>query len=192
MDAPSETVRHDDPYLILVDDDDRVIGHERRAKCHDGAGLLHRAFSVLLFDPQGRVLLQQRAGGKRLWPGYWSNACCGHPEEGEETGPAAERRLHEELGVQVPLQPLFRHRYALSFGSAGSERESCGVFLGRCADDAPVPAPLEVAALRWIAADELDVELSQQGAFTPWFQLLWQRARDEHGEALEPWAHPRG
>ena len=70
--------------LILVDEEDRVIGHEEKERCHDGAGKLHRAFSVFLFDGRGRMLIQRRSAAKRLWPLFWSNSCCSHPRQGEE------------------------------------------------------------------------------------------------------------
>ena len=81
--STARIVSSEDEALILVDTDDTAIGSMSKAECHDGAGILHRAFSVFLFDEHGRLLLQQRAAGKRLWPLYWSNTCCSHPRQGE-------------------------------------------------------------------------------------------------------------
>ena len=72
---PDRIVSSESEELILVDRDDNETGYRSKAECHDGAGLLHRAFSVFLFNPAGELLLQQRADGKRLWPGFWSNTC---------------------------------------------------------------------------------------------------------------------
>ena len=73
---PAPTVSFDDEPLVLVNEADEEVGFETKQRCHDGDGLLHRAFSVFLFSPDGDVLLQQRSGQKRLWPGAWSNTCC--------------------------------------------------------------------------------------------------------------------
>ena len=79
----------EEPYLIVVDEEDRAIRPETRAVCHHGAGLLHRAFSIYLFDGHGRLLVQRRSGTKSLWPLFWSNRCCSHPLWGEEIDRAA-------------------------------------------------------------------------------------------------------
>lgn len=164
--------------LILVDDRDRVLGSMEREECHRGQGRLHRAFSVLLFDERGRVLLQQRSAAKTLWPGFWSNSCCGHPQVGEETHQAARRRLGEELGAGLgrdsSLAPTFRFEYQAEFGAAGSERELCSVFLGRAVG--PVEAdPEEVAEWSWTHPVELTRSIERDPTrFTPWFRVIWR------------------
>src|SRR5579872_2001083 len=89
----------DSEALILVDEADREVGHLSKAKCHDGQGVLHRAFSLLIFNDAGELLLQQRSAAKRLWPLYWSNSCCSHPRRAESMDSAIHRRLYEELGL---------------------------------------------------------------------------------------------
>src|SRR5471032_3303829 len=84
--------------LILVDEADREIGHLSKSECHEGRGILHRAFSVLIFNGHGELLLQQRAASKPLWPLFWSNSCCSHPRRSESMEGAVQRRLREELG----------------------------------------------------------------------------------------------
>src|ERR1700761_6433167 len=81
--------------LILVDEADREVGYMSKARCHDGRGILHRAFSLLIFNAEGQLLLQQRSAAKRLWPLYWSNSCCSHPRRFENMETAVQRRLHE-------------------------------------------------------------------------------------------------
>src|SRR6201994_5019919 len=120
--------------LILVDEADREVGHLSKARCHDGQGVLHRAFSLLIFNGAGELLLQQRAPSKRLWPGYWSNSCCSHPRRAESMETAIHRRLYEELGLRCPLQFLFKFQYQAQFESAGAEAELCSVFVGRTSD----------------------------------------------------------
>jgi isopentenyl-diphosphate Delta-isomerase len=171
----------DSELLILVDAADREVGYLGKGACHDGAGVLHRAFSLLIFNGQGELLLQQRAGSKRLWPHYWSNSVCSHPRRFESLQAAAARRLHEELGISCPLKFLFKFQYHAQFDHAGCERELCSVFIGRC--NQPVSSdPGEVEAWRWIAPAELQRQLDEPGGqkFTPWFRLEWERIWRDH------------
>src|ERR1700691_5698746 len=98
----------DSELLILVDAADREVGYLGKSACHDGPGVLHRAFSLLIFNQAGELLLQQRAAAKRLWPHYWSNSVCSHPRRSEGLMTAIHRRLDEELGISCPLQFLFK------------------------------------------------------------------------------------
>lgn len=177
-------VSSDDEALILVDDHDNEIGFLNKADCHVGDGVLHRAFSIFLFDDAGRLLLQQRAPGKPLWPLYWSNTCCSHPRRGETLEIATSRRLKDELNTTSKLEHVYRFSYHAPFGELGSERELCHVFLGRLADK-PAANPTEIAAIRYLTADELDQELATDtAAFTPWLKLEWQRLREEYASVL--------
>jgi len=170
--------------LILVDEDDREQGALSKAACHDGAGVLHRAFSAFLFNAAGELLLQQRANSKRLWPGYWSNSCCSHPRRGESMATATERRLAEELNLAADLEFVYKFRYQATFGDLGAEHELCHVFLGRIGDDVR-PNEEEIAAIRFVSAGALHAELSQYPErFTPWFKLEWDALTGEHADLL--------
>ncbi|MBV9317627.1 MAG: isopentenyl-diphosphate Delta-isomerase [Gammaproteobacteria bacterium] len=175
----------DSEPLILVDDTDREIGHLDRDHCHAGSGVLHRAFSLLIFNPKGELLLQQRAAGKRLWPLYWSNSCCSHPRRAESMEVAAHRRLTEELGVDCPLHFLFKFQYQAQFDAAAAERELCSVFIGRCTA-AVRPNTTEIRDWRWTSTAALQTELSgpEAGRFTPWFRIEWERIWREHRPAV--------
>src|SRR3981081_4437649 len=143
--------------LILVDEADREVGHLDKAQCHQGRGVLHRAFSLLIFNDAGELLLQQRAPSKRLWPLYWSNSCCSHPRRAEALEAAIHRRLYEELGLRCPLHFLFKFQYQAQFDAAAAEHELCSVFIGRCTD--PVRSNLnEIAAWRWSTPEALQAE----------------------------------
>lgn len=163
-----------DPWLILVDEHDLIIGHERRGRCHDGEGIRHRAFSIYLFDDEGRLLIQQRSLKKRLWPQWWSNSCCGHPVRGEATEVAAVRRMGEELGLSVPLEYSFRFGYRANFGDAGSECELCSVFLGRVGSETICPDSDEVMNWQFVAPRALEKDLARRRDITPWFRMGWE------------------
>jgi isopentenyl-diphosphate delta-isomerase len=174
--------------LILVDGDDNETGYLSKAECHNGDGILHRAFSVFLFDAEGRVLLQQRAPSKRLWGGYWSNSCCSHPRRGESMEIATRRRLRDELNVDAALEFIYKFVYTASFGDAGSENELCHVYLGRMLG-AIEPNDHEIAATRLLTGAELGVELeSSPEAFTPWLRMEWRALAGDHAEALSRYA----
>jgi len=182
----TDVVSFDDEPLILVDEDDREIGFIDKASAHVGQGVLHRAFSLFVFNPQGKLLLQQRAPGKRLWPGFWSNTCCSHPRRGETLDKAIHRRLNEELGLQCPLQYLFKFEYQAQFDAEGAEHELCWVYAGRSAD-MPTVNVNEISALRYISPDALDAEIAARPqTFTPWFKIEWERLRREHLQVFAP------
>jgi len=179
--AAAVAIAADSEALILVDECDREVGHMSRALCHEGRGVLHRAFSLLIFNERGELLLQQRAATKHLWPLYWSNSCCSHPRLAEPMELAIHRRLHEELGIRCPLQFLFKFQYQAQYGSAGAEHELCSVFFGRHAGRLRVNRG-EIAGLRWVSPEALQREMTGAGAtqFTPWFILEWGRIWRDH------------
>lgn len=179
-DNSARIVSFDDEPLILVDHDDTVLGHKPKLDCHVGDGVLHRAFSIFLFNAAGEVLLQQRSGQKQLWPGFWSNSCCSHPRRGEADPDAAARRLHEELALTTPLTFLYRFEYQARFGAIGTEHELCSVYAAR--SDAPITVNAnEVADWTFMAPATLDAELAARpDTYTPWLKLEWPRIRAEH------------
>lgn len=179
-DNSARIVSFDDEPLILVDHDDTVLGHKPKLDCHTGAGILHRAFSIFLFNAAGEVLLQQRSGQKQLWPGFWSNSCCSHPRRGESIDAAAARRLREELAITTPLTWLYRFEYQARFGTVGAEHELCSVYAARSSAAITVNAN-EVSDWAFVAADALDAELTEHPeTYTPWLKLEWPRIRAEH------------
>lgn len=158
--------------VTLVDADDRTLGPCGKIEAHR-AGKLHRAFSILITNPDGELLLQRRASCKYHFADRWSNACCGHPRPGEETLAAARRRLTEELGVVVPLDRVAELRYrAVDPRSGLIEHEYLHVLWGQCAGE-PRPNPNEVSAFRWVAPSAVERLLARRPEyFTPWFRLL--------------------
>ena len=177
-------VSFDDEPLILVDAQDRECGYLDKATAHRGSGHLHRAFSLFVFNSRGELLLQQRAAGKRLWGGFWSNTCCSHPRRGETMEVAIHRRLQEELGIDCSLRFLFKFQYHAQFDADGAEHELCWVYAG-CSVEAPHVNANEIAATRWISQCVLDDEVSRYPEhFAPWFKLEWARIRGDHVQDL--------
>lgn len=183
MTAVARPVAGED-LLILVDEADHEIGVLSKSEGHLGDGVLHRAFSVFLFNERGEVLIQRRATDKMLWGGFWSNSCCSHPRPGEGTGEAARRRVAEELGMHCQPRFLYKFCYHARFGGVGSERELCHVYAARAAGKVTAD-PAEIESWRWIAPADLDAEIAAEPArFSPWLKLEWPRIRREFPDAL--------
>ncbi|MBT8091624.1 MAG: isopentenyl-diphosphate Delta-isomerase [Gammaproteobacteria bacterium] len=184
MNDPHRIVSSESEELILVDAEDNDIGSLSKAQCHDGGGVLHRAFSLFLFNDAGELLLQQRGAHKRLWPGFWSNSCCSHPRRGESMEVATRRRLRDELNVETTLEYVYRFQYSARFGEAGSENELCHVYLGRIPADVR-PNDSEIAAVRFVSASEMSKDLVRYPErVTPWCQQEWQELTGTYRQQL--------
>jgi isopentenyl-diphosphate Delta-isomerase len=171
--------------LILVDDADTILGYKSKAECHNGQGILHRAFSIFIFNDKGELLLQQRAEGKRLWPMIWSNSCCSHPREGESYEYATARRLEEELGLATKLAYLYKFKYHATWKDEGSEFELCSVYIGK-SSDTPKVNPTEIAEWKFIGREELNKELEVNAdAYSPWFKMEWQEIQEKYWDRVE-------
>ncbi len=188
METATRTVSSDAESLILVDADDQPIGKLSKANAHDGDGILHRAFSVFLFNEDGDLLLQRRSSGKRLWPGYWSNTCCSHPRVGESLEVATRRRLDDELNLTADLEHVYRFQYQANFKDLGAENELCHVFLGRCGDSIS-PNRSEISEIRFLPARDVAGELDRRpDDYTPWFKLEWKRLVEDYSNRLSAYA----
>jgi isopentenyl-diphosphate Delta-isomerase len=157
-------------HVVLVDDNDHATGSMEKLEAHR-LGLLHRAFSVFIFNSRGEMLLQQRAEGKYHSAGLWSNACCSHPRPGEEVKAAAHRRLREEMGFDANLKHKTVFRYRAEFPNGLIEHEVDHVFTGQ-SDEPTRPNPSEVKDYKWITSDLLKDKLRiNEGLFTKWFVI---------------------
>lgn len=165
--------------LTLVDPDGEELGTATLEDMHLPPGRRHRAFSVYLFDKEGRLFVHQRAKGKALWGGFWTNSCCSHPYHGEQTLVAAKRRVGQELGLMdADLTEIFGYEYRAEFEGLGVEHEYVHVFVGTV-DPATIHAAKdEVADERWLAPDEVDALLASEQSTTPWFEIAWPKVRD--------------
>jgi len=156
--------------VILVNAQDEETGLMLKLEAHE-KGLLHRAFSVFLFNDQGELLVQRRAIDKYHSADLWSNTCCSHPMPGEETLQAAHRRLQEEMGMQTGLIPLYSFIYHAPLENGLIEYEFDHVFTG-VSDQAPVINTDEVSDWKFMSADDLlaDIEINP-GLYTVWFKM---------------------
>lgn len=160
--------------LILVDEHDVQTGTMEKMEAHQ-LGLLHRAFSIFIFNSKGDMLLQQRAAGKYHSGGLWTNACCSHPYDGQETMAAAEKRLLEEMGFTVPLKKAFDFIYKASFDNGLTEYEFDHAFIGYYDGDIK-PAPEEVQDYCFMSAGELKISIdSYPNKYTAWFKIAFPK-----------------
>ncbi|MFZ9005386.1 MAG: isopentenyl-diphosphate Delta-isomerase [Nitrosopumilaceae archaeon] len=174
-------------YLILVDKDDNPIGTEEKVKCHLPNGILHRAFTALLFDKNGRLVLTRRAKEKMLWPGDWDGTVASHPRESETYVSSGERRMPEELGIECKLDYLFKFEYHVPYKDVGSENEVCGTLIGVVDESAPFrKIEGEIDEIKWISAEELLSELkSQPEIYCPWMLIALELLDKSEKSMLE-------
>ena len=174
MNNMDKQVSFDEEPLILVDKSGRHVGSKPKLECHLGEGILHKAFSVFIFNSNWEVLLQKRSAGKMLWPSYWSNSCCSHPRLNEDEVPAAHRRIYEELGISVSgLEKHFDFEYQAAFKDVGSEWEYCSVFTAYSNEKVKTNRT-EVEDIKWVGIDQLtDMLSAETEKFTPWIKLEW-------------------
>ena len=158
--------------VILVNERDEALGTMEKMDAHR-QGLLHRAFSVFIFDSKGRMLLQKRAASKYHGGGLWSNACCSHPYPEERIETAAERRLLEELGFTIPLNKIFEFTYNAKVENDLIEHEYDHVFVGEY-EGVIKPTAEEVEDYRYVEMNEIKQALTEEGnKFTTWFRLAF-------------------
>lgn len=157
--------------LILVNEADEPIGVMEKMEVHQKA-MLHRAFSVFIFNSDNQLLLQQRAFDKYHSAGLWSNTCCSHPEPGEETKASANRRLKEEMGIETPLKHAFHFIYRAAFQNQLTEYELDHVFIGRY-DGEISPNSTEVNGIAFHSVKDILQDMqTNPDEFTVWFKMI--------------------
>ena len=183
--------------IILTDEWDHVVGPGSKIAAHRGTGAYHRAFSVLLFDSQKRLLLQRRASDKVTFPDVWANSCCSHPlhsdeemDEADAMGSkrAAVRKLEQELGIapgQVPLDSfhfITKMRYSARMNETWTEREIDHILVIQADVDLD-PNPNEISEIKWVSEEELEAMLidedQTEGVIAPWFRCIAARVMNE-------------
>jgi isopentenyl-diphosphate delta-isomerase len=174
-------------YVILVDQNDNPIGKEEKVKCHLPNGKLHRAFSALIFNDEGKLLLTKRSESKMLWPNDWDGTVASHPSESETYVSSAERRMPEEIGIDCKVSYVNKFEYHVPYKDIGSENEICGTLIG--AIDSFDKSSLikdEISEIKWISPDELKNELEQnRDAYCPWMAIALYFLADSDSNTLE-------
>lgn len=156
--------------VILVNEADEQTGVMDKLEAHK-LGVLHRAFSIFIFNDNMEMLIQQRADSKYHSAGLWSNACCSHPRPGEDVSDAAHRRLQEELGFDCLLKPLYHFQYKAGVGNGLIEHELDHVFLGRYSGPLLLNRE-EAKAYKFISLEDLNGWIEKEpAAFTYWFRM---------------------
>jgi len=157
--------------VILVDKKDKQIGVGEKLKVHR-QGKLHRCFSILIFNSNGELLIQQRASSKHHSPGLWSNTCCSHPRPGEDLKTATKRRLKEEMRIECDLKEIFSFIYKAKSGNF-IEHEFDHVFFGKFNDN-PIINKKEVQNFKWINLKELKRDVKEHPRkYTFWFKRIF-------------------
>ena len=167
--------------VVAVDADDNEVGIVNRLDAHTGAGIRHRAFTALVFDDRGRILLAQRSGHKRLWDGYWDGTVASHPDPGQSQETATETRLDEELGIHPgqydDLRITDKFEYKRYYPRRGIEHEVCTVLQLTLNDTTLEPDEHEVGGILWAPYERLyhHPEWYRQLRLCPWFEIAMRR-----------------
>ncbi|MDZ4839840.1 MAG: isopentenyl-diphosphate Delta-isomerase [Bacteroidota bacterium] len=161
--------------VILVNEADEAIGTATKVDAHK-LGLLHRAFSIMIYDYQGNILMQQRAASKYHSPLLWTNACCSHPTTELDIEEFAMLRLNEEMGLQLPVHFAFTFLYRAELDGNMVEHELDHVYVAEWRGEGISPNPDEVADYAWMSTIDIAVDIQQNPEkYTAWFQLLFPK-----------------
>lgn len=161
--------------LVKVNKKDEEIGLEDKLKCHLGKGILHRAFTVLIFNSKNELLIQKRSKDKFLWPLVWEASCSSHPLRNESYIYAGKKRLKKELGFECDLKFLDKFQYRTKYKNIGSEYELCALLIGRY-NGKVKPNKKEVADYKWIGLEQLKKDiLKKPKEYAPWLEIALRR-----------------
>jgi len=162
----------DEELVILVNENDEQIGLMPKLEAHQKA-MLHRAFSVFIFNDKEQLLLQKRAASKYHSPNLWTNTCCSHQREGETNIEAGKRRLQEEMGFECDLKEVFSFMYKAPFDNGLTEHELDHVMVGFF-KDVPNINEEEVATYKWILLEDVRKDIENQPEnYTEWFKIIY-------------------
>lgn len=160
--------------VILVNDKDEQIGLMEKIEAHEKA-LLHRAFSVFVFNDKNELMIQQRALEKYHSPGLWTNTCCSHQREGESNIDAGKRRLQEEMGFSTDLKETISFIYRAPFDNGLTEHEYDYILVGTFNEE-PNPNPDEVADWQWMSLEAIEKDMEEHPEiYTEWFKIIFDK-----------------
>ena len=159
--------------VILVDKNDNQVGLMPKLEAHE-KGVLHRAFSIFIFNSNYELLLQKRASSKYHSGGLWTNTCCSHPREGEDILDAANRRLDEEMGIKTSLRKVYDFIYKAELDNQLTEHEFDHVFYGVCEND-PILNKDEAEDFKWVDMETLNNDIiKNEDNYTVWFKIAFE------------------
>lgn len=163
-------------YILIVDENDNVIGKEEKVKCHLGNGILHRAFTLMVFNDKNELLITKRSKDKMLWPGIWDGSISSHPREGETYELAGNRRLSEELGVKSDdVRLLFKIRYQTPCKDIGSENEIDAALVVKGINEV-FPDEKEISEYKYVELKKLEKDVKKNPKkYAPWFILIFEK-----------------
>ena len=160
--------------VILVNEKDEKIGLMPKMEAHEKA-VLHRAFSVFIFNDRNELMLQQRAEEKYHSPKLWTNTCCSHQRDGESNIEAGTRRLHEEMGFVTPLREVGSFIYKAPFDNGLTEHEYDHIMIGYYNED-PIVNPDEVASFKWMTLEDIKTDIAcHPQEYTEWFKIIFDK-----------------
>ena len=177
-DLPHDNARQE---VVAVDAEDNEVDIVNRLEAHTGEGTRHRAFTCLLFDEEGRILLAQRSPAKRLWDTHWDGTVASHPDPGQSQEDATEQRLADELGLSpeqyTDLRLTDRFEYKRYYENEGLEWEVCAVLKATVTDVDLEPDPGEIGGLLWVDYQHLHdhPRYYRQLRLCPWFEIAMRR-----------------
>lgn len=161
--------------VVLVDENDNQLGLMEKIEAHEKA-VLHRAFSVFIFNNKGELMLQQRAAHKYHSPLLWTNTCCSHQREGESNLDAGKRRLQEEMGFVTEIEEVFSFIYKAPFENGLTEHELDHVMVGKF-NGKPAINKEEVASYKWMTLEDVKSDMKQNPAkYTAWFKIIFDKS----------------
>lgn len=168
--------------LVVVNENDEETGVADKLECHKGEGILHRAFTVFIFNHQKQLLTQKRSEYKLLWPLTWESSCSSHPLPKDEYIAAGQKRLEHELGFSCSLEMVGKFQYEASYKNIGSENEVCALLIGEYDGDIRVNNR-EVKTFKWIDLETLEDELSiNSSKYAPWLKSALECYKDQNGD----------
>lgn len=162
-------------YILIVDENDNVIGKEEKVKCHLGDGILHRAFTLMVFNDKNELLITKRSKEKMLWPDIWDGSISSHLHEGESYEDAGRRRFPQELGVEGNVRFLFKIRYQTSYKDVGSENEFDAALITKGINEV-FPKKEEISEHKYVDLKELEKDMKNNPEkYAPWFILIFEK-----------------
>lgn len=159
--------------ILVVNENDEVVGLDTKENCHLGNGILHRAITIFIISNKNEILLSKRSALKKLWPNFWDTSCSTHVCQDEAYEQAGERRLKEELGFSCELKFVSKFQYQAKFQNIGSENEICTLLIGNYTGDIN-PNPDEVSNYKWVSIEQLKNEINNAD-ISPWLKIAFEK-----------------